>query len=588
MTEALGRWALILNGEDIPDREAIGGKAHSVAKMQSLGLNGPPAFVVTTAACSHYLEHKTVPDDLADELWRGIAYLEEALGRSFGGERAPLLVSVRSGAAVSMPGMMDTVLNLGINAEAERALAEESGDAAFAHEVHRRFYQMYAKIVLKTPADDLAPDADAADWRAAIADAGGGEVPQDPREQLLAAVGAVFGSWNARRAKRYRKHHGIADDLGTAALVQAMVFGNLDDRSGTGVLFSRNPLDGAPEPYGEYLHRAQGEDVVSGERTPVPIETMKESLPDAHAELMKAAALLERAHGDVQDIEFTVQQSELFFLQSRAAKRGPQAAVRFAVDLAEEGIVDKATALKRLNAEQVRILLRPRLADEAAAEDAEVLARGEPACQGIGVGTVVADPDEAFDRAEAGEAVVLARRTTSPDDVHGMTHARAVITELGGATSHAAVVSRALGVPCVVGCGEGALTALAGKTVTVDGDKGRIVAGSLPVKSPTEHDDPYLAELVAWARERAPLRVVRPEEVGDTDIFDLDRAEGADEVERYADLLKGRRAAKGGLIATDEGVAAAIDAGVETIVCDHVLPPLIAAIHHAEGGQGRD
>jgi len=580
MDTRLGRWSLLLEGDEIPDKALIGGKAYSLATMQALGLTVPPAFVITTEACRRYLETGDLPEGLAKEVEKGLVHLEKATGRNFAKGPSPLLVSVRSGAAISMPGMMDTILNLGINEESEDALAQETGDPAFARDTHRRFHEMYAKTVLGAPIGQLAAQESPESWKHVVEEVSGATIPEDPKVQLMAAITAVFESWNARRAKRYRKHHGIGDKHGTAALVPAMVFGTLDERSGTGVLFSRNPLDGHAEPYGEFLARAQGEDVVSGERTPEPVARMQEQLPEAFDTLIHAASVLERHHRDVQDIEFTVQRGELFLLQSRAAKRSPKAAVRFAVDLAEEGILDKDTALARVSSDQVRMMLRPRLKDTEAADRAAVMAEGEPACQGIGVGTVVSNPDEANTRAERGESIILARRTTSPEDVHAMTHAKGVITELGGSTSHAAVISRALGVPCVVGCGEETVTGLIGKTVTVDGDSGRVYAEALPVEAPREADDPRLRTLIEWARERSPIQVVPPDTLKAADVIDLDHSAGGEDVARYPEVLKGYTAAKGGLIATDEGVQCALAAGLQTIGAEPVLPPLLAAAHH--------
>ncbi|MGE3849921.1 MAG: pyruvate, phosphate dikinase [Gammaproteobacteria bacterium] len=575
MASALGKFLLALDGAALPPRELIGGKAWSVARMLSLGLPVPPAVVITTDACRAYLETGSVPTELAAEIDAAVAWLEQATGREFGGAR-PLLVSVRSGAAISMPGMMDTVLNLGINDTTEAALAAESGDAGFARDTHRRFLELYANIVLKATLAEDTPH-DPASLRAAIA-AQGEAVPEDPRAQLLAAVNAVFDSWNSRRARRYRQHHGIADSLGTAVTVQAMVFGNLDDRSGTGVLFSRNPLTGDLAPYGEYLHRAQGEDVVSGKFTPEPLSALEASAPEVHAQLLKASATLEAENADVQDIEFTVQQGKLFLLQTRSAKRAPQAAVRFAVDMVDEGRIDAATALSRVQAEQIRTLLKPRLA-AGATDGATLLGQGEPACQGVGSGVVVGDSDTAEARAAAGEAVVLARATTSPEDVHGMIAAHAVITEQGGATSHAAVVSRALGVPCIVGCGAGALAALAGQVVTVDANEGRIYAGALPVVTPDESDDPRLAKLTAWAEAASPITVLRDGAPEAAEAFDLGAVEGGEDVEKLPALLAGKSIVRGGAIESDAGVAAALAAGVRTIVARHPLPVLLAAIH---------
>ena len=575
MAKPLGSYVLALDGSALPSRELIGGKAWSVARMLSLGLRVPPAGVITTDACRTYLETGSVPAELGAELDAAIAWLESATGRQFGGDK-PLLVSVRSGAAVSMPGMMDTVLNLGINATTEAALAAEAASETFARDTHRRFLELYANIVLKaTLVENTCGDP--AGLRAEIASQGEA-VPDDPRAQLLAAINAVFDSWNSRRARRYRQHHGIADSLGTAVTVQAMVFGNLDARSGTGVLFSRNPLTGERLPYGEYLHRAQGEDVVSGKFTPEPLSALAASAPEVHAQLMKAAATLEQENADVQDIEFTVQHGELYLLQTRSAKRAPEAAVRFAVDMVDEGRIDKQTALSRVQAEQIRSLLKPRLA-EGATEGATVLAQGEPACQGVGSGVVVGDSDSAEQHAQAGVAVVLARATTSPEDVHGMIAAHAVITEQGGATSHAAVVSRALGVPCIVGCGAGTLVTLAGQMVTVDANSGHIYAGLLPVVTPDESDDPRLAKLTAWAVAASPITVLRENDPAAATAFDLGAVEGGEDPDKLPALLIGKTCVRGGAIESDVGVAAALAAGVTTIVARHPLPVLLAAIH---------
>ncbi len=573
---ALGQFILALDGDELPSREQIGGKAWSVARMLALGLPVPSAVVITTDACRAYLESGRLPETLPAELDAAVRWLERESGRHFGGE-PPLLVSVRSGAAISMPGMMDTVLNLGINEVTERALAEEVGAPEFARDTHRRFLELYASIVLKlTLPDDIARDPTA--LRAAI-EAQGCSVPRTPREQLEAAVLAVFESWNSRRARRYRQHHGIADSAGTAVTVQAMVFGNLDQRSGTGVLFSRNPLTGDRAPYGEYLHCAQGEDVVSGKFTPEPLSSLAIALPAVHDQLLAAAATLEREHRDVQDIEFTVQQGRLFLLQARSAKRAPQAAVRFAVDMVAESRIDAATALTRVSAEQIRTLLKPRLA-AGATDGATVIARGEPACQGVGGGAVVTDSDEAETRHAAGEKIVLARATTSPEDVHGMIAAAAVITEQGGSTSHAAVVSRALGVPCIVGCGAGTVSLLAGQVVTVDANLGVIYAGALAVVSPREDDDPALAQLTQWAAEQCPLTVVARGQAGAA-LFDLDEVDGGEDPERLAGLIAGKTIVGGGAIESDAGVAAALAAGVTTIAARHPLPVMLAALQAA-------
>ncbi len=583
MTVVFGTWTLGLDGKETPGRDLIGGKAWSVARMQALGLTVPPAFVVTTRACAAYLGGGALPDGLEAELASGIAWLEERTGRTFGAGPRPLLVSVRSGAPISMPGMMDTVLNLGTTDTTEAALAAECGDAKFARDTHRRFLDLYTRIVLKAGEIELDHTGDPAAWRAAIAKASGAGVPDAVHDQLRGAVRAVFESWNSRRAKRYRQHHGIADSLGTAVTVQAMVFGNADEQSGTGVLFSRNPLTGDPAPYGEYLPRAQGEDVVSGKFTPKPLTVLKDALPQAYDGLMKAAQALEKAGRDVQDIEFTVERGQLYLLQSRAAKLAPQAAVKIAVDLVRDGLIDETTALQRVTPDQLRIVLAPRLS-EATRQKAKVLAAGEGASPGVGIGIVVGDSDEAERRVQAGEIVVLARPTTSPEDLHGMIASRAVVTEQGGSTSHAAVVGRALGLPCVVGCGAGALAALTGKTVTVDGQSGTVFDGALPIEAPDESGNDLLVTFATWAAARAKLRVISPAEAKGLAVADLDGNDAAadpEQIDAVVAGLKGARGAKGGAIASDEGVRAAIAAGLDFIVAQPVLPPLLAAARAA-------
>ncbi len=578
MTPTFGQYLLAIDGTSLPDRQLIGGKAWSIARMRSLGLPVPPAFVITTRACTAFLDTGSLPATLGDELAAGMAWLEAATGGTFGGGPRPLLVSVRSGAAVSMPGMMDTVLNLGINDATQTALGELAGDADFAHDTHRRFLDLYARIVLKGELAELDPQATATRWRADITQATGQSVPEDPHAQLLAAVQAVFESWNSRRARKYRQHHGIPHTLGTAVTVQAMVFGNLDAASGTGVLFSRNPLTGAPSPYGEYLARAQGEDVVSGRHTPQPLSTLARDLPRVHAELLAAAAILERENNDVQDIEFTIQHSQLYLLQTRAAKRAPAAALRFAIDMVAEGQIDIATALARVTAEQVRAVLSPCLAEGAVAS-ARLLAQGEPASQGVGIGVVVENTDEAERRALAGEAVVLARAITSPDDVHGMLVCRAIITEQGGTTAHAALVSRDLGKPCVVGCGTASVTSLVGQLVTVDGGSGKIYAGALAVTVPDENADPSLVTLTQWAAAAAPLQVLAVAPPGP--VLDLNTVVGGADSTQLAGLLAGHAVVRGGAIASPGGVRAALAAGVKIICASPRLPVLLAACEAA-------
>jgi len=467
---------VVLDGSTGADRTLLGGKAWSIDRMRGLGIPVPPAFALTTAVCMRFYDaDRVVPSDVLDALPRAMAGLEAATGRTFGGGDRPLLVSVRSGAAISMPGMMDTVLNLGMTDDVQKALG--SVDPDYAADTRRRFIDQFAKVV-------------------------GREAPADPWDQLHAAIEAVFSSWHSERARWYRRNAGIPDDGGTAVTVQAMVFGNLDDRSGTGVLFSRDPLTGQAQVYGEWLQRGQGEDVVSGRANAQPLSTMAESMPEAHTALMVATATLEHDGRDVQDIEFTVENGTLWLLQTRAAKRSPEAAVRIAVEMQREGILSVTEALDRVTAEQVEALLRPRI-DPAAIADAEVLASGKPACPGIAIGVVVTDAEEAQDRADDGDDVVLARRTTDPDDVGGMSAAKAVITELGGSTSHAAVVCREMGVVCVVGCGVDTVTSLAGQTITVDGAGGNVYKGALLVVDASSLEDPNLSQLTQWARDEA-------------------------------------------------------------------------------------
>ncbi len=548
-------WTVLLGGRGLPDRAVIGGKAWSIARMAALGLDVPPAFVIGTPACNAYLEADEFPPGLEAEIAAGVAWLEAQTGRSFGSGDKRLLLSIRSGAVISMPGMMDTVLNLGIDEEGEAALAAETGLPDFARDTQRRFRELYRAIVLK------AADA---------------EITGDVTSQLFAAVRSVFDSWNTRRARRYREHNGIAHDLGTAVTVQAMVFGNLDDTSGTGVLFSRNPLSGEPVPYGEYLPRAQGEDVVSGKFTPLGLDAMQSHVPQAYSALLRATDLLERENGDVQDIEFTVQSGKLYLLQSRSAKRAPGAAVRIAVDMVDENRIDAATALSRISAEQVVTLLLPRLA-AGATDGAQVLARGEGACPGVATGVLVADANEAERRAAAGEAVVLVRATTSPDDVHGMIAASAVVTEQGGSTSHAAVVSRALGRPCVVGVGSGAV-ARAGTRVTVDGAAGLVYAGALETEVPHEDDHPQLARLIAWAQERSPVRVLRSGTGDVAGAIDIDRVIAETSVEDLAAALAGQSTARGSGLANPAIARIARRSGVTTMITDPVLPALLVAL----------
>jgi pyruvate,orthophosphate dikinase len=495
----------------------------------------------------------------------GVATLEQESGRRFGDRSAPLLVSVRSGAPVSMPGMMDTILNLGINDEVEEGLAQLCRDPAFARNTHVRFIREFGHMVLGGDVDSFSEQATPASLRAAIVEDTGREFPSDPYDQLRAAVGAVFDSWVSRRAIAYRQHWGIPEDGGTAAVVQSMVFGNLGSNSGTGVLFTRDPVTGAPEMYGEWLPGGQGDDVVGGSVDPLPLDLMAEQLPDAYTELVEAGRLLEHENRDVQDIEFTVEAGRLYLLQARTAKRSAQAAVRTAVELVSEGAIDRLTALKRVTPEQVTSVLSPRLSEEVQAL-AAVLARGIPACPGVVSGFVVLDPHAVE---SANVDVILARPTTSPEDVPAMIAARGIVTETGGSTSHAAVVSRALGRPSVLGVGEGVTAEWEGAEVTIDGTSGVVYAHRLHTTEVRYEDVHALETLVAWARELSPVEVVeKAEDVLDLDRFGMDFDEkGQLDVDLLAEHMRGADAVSGSMLASADGARAVLKAGVPTVVC---------------------
>jgi pyruvate,orthophosphate dikinase len=493
-------WYFLLNGSSLPPVEDIGGKARSLARLHQLDLACPVAFVLPTQVCHAYtdLDHK-LPPEAEEALHLGIACLEESSGKQFGQGSRPLLLSVRSGAPVSMPGMMDTVLNLGINDAVEQTLATESLDVEFARDTHRRFVLSYGRIVLKADLDDetAAPDQ----LRAAALVETGQAVPVDPWEQLRGAVCAVLDSWQSSRSRAYRRHMNIPDSLGTAVTIQEMVFGNLGANSGTGVLFSRDPLSGAREPYGEYLPGGQGEDVVSGERTPLSLSDLAEQLPAVYEQLLHSAQLLEQEDRDMQDIEFTVEQGRLYLLQSRRAKRAPASAVRLAVDFVDDGLITEEEALNRITVDQVEHVLRPRLGDHER-NNAVVLALGEAASPGVATGVALSDPDEVERRAKNGESVVFVTTTTSPEHVQAMISSVAVCTETGGSTSHAAVVCRGLGRPAVVGCGVGVVGELEGREVTVVGDTGQVFVGRLLLHAVDEVDEKYLSRLREWVTSR--------------------------------------------------------------------------------------
>jgi pyruvate,orthophosphate dikinase len=474
-----------LDGRAGLPREVLGNKGYGIDSMRRQGLPVPPAFCITTEVCARFFANPgRCLDDIWNEVREKMRWLEAETSRTFGHGPRPMLVSVRSGAAQSMPGMMDTVLDLGIDDAVEDALAG-AASAEFARDTRNRFLDMHRRIVL-----------------------GGdehGKVPADPWVQLGGAIEAVFASWKSPRAITYRAHHGLDAGAGTAVVVQAMVFGNLARDSGTGVLFSRNPVTGANEPFGEWLANGQGEDVVSGNVNVEPIAALRDDQPVVYEQLMTSARTLERLGADVQDIEFTVEEGKLWLLQTRVAKRSAHAAVRLALQLRHEGLIDDAETLRRVTPAHVETLLAPSLQPETRLA-ATLLAKGLPACPGVVSGKAYTDVDEALDAADEGEDVVLVRTATSPDDVQGMLAARGIVTEIGGATSHAAVVSREIGLPAVVGCGTGVAAALAGKLITVDGAEGEVRGGVLERTAWSETDSPDLAELAEIARRTSPIR----------------------------------------------------------------------------------
>ena len=518
----------------------LGGKGANLAEMASIGLPVPPGFTITTEVCTYYYAHgETYPEDLADEVEAALAAIEREVGGRFGDTRNPLLVSVRSGARVSMPGMMDTVLNLGLNDETV---------TGFAYDSYRRFIQMYSDVVLgvehhlfeeaiETLKMDrgLVQDTElgAADWRELVAifkeevkSALGRPFPQDPKEQLWGAIGAVFSSWNIDRAKVYRRLHNIPEEWGTAVNVQAMVFGNRGETSATGVAFTRNPSTGEKAIYGEFLVNAQGEDVVAGIRTPQHLTkaarlaagddkpSMEEVMPEVFAQLSEVFATLERHYRDMQDIEFTVQEGKLWMLQTRAGKRTAKAALKIAVDMVAEGLIDEEEAVLRVEPEALDQLLHPTLDPDA---PRDVVARGLPASPGAASGAVVFTADEAEARAREGEDVILVRIETSPEDIHGMHAAKGILTARGGMTSHAAVVARGMGRPCVSGAGAlridiaagtmsaGGRTIQRGEIITIDGSTGEVMVGEIPTLQPELVGD--FATLMEWADRYRRMRV---------------------------------------------------------------------------------
>ncbi len=518
-------------------RDLLGGKGAGLAEMSRVGLPVPPGFSITTAVCNEYnARGKTFPPGLMNEVRRALATVERKMGKRFGDPKAPLLVSVRSGAKFSMPGMMDTVLNLGLNEETLRGLAEATGNERFAEDAHRRFVQMFGKIVLDVPGErferiieahkrrvgaHLDTDLTAQDLREItqafkdlIRRETQVEFPTDPWVQLEMAIRAVFDSWMGKRAVDYRNFNKIPHDLGTAVNVQAMVFGNMGSDSATGVAFTRDPATGEKALYGEYLPNAQGEDVVAGIRTPHPISQMKDELPTVYGQFQKVAKMLERHYKDIQDLEFTVERGRLWMLQTRSGKRTAQAAVKVAVDMVREKLITRDEALMRVEPEQIYQLLLPRFDpdDKAAAErEGKLLARGLNASPGAATGAAVFDADTAVEIGGNGLAVILVRPETNPDDVHGMLVSRGILTARGGATSHAAVVARGLGKPCVAGAEAirvdpqarqltvNATVIRQGEPISIDGTTGEVFGRAIRTIDPDLSKDRDLQTLLGWA-----------------------------------------------------------------------------------------
>ena len=532
------KWVYLFREGNASMRDLLGGKGAGVAEMTRTGVPVPPGFTITTEACNAYYDSgKQFPEGMWEQVLVALKEIEQQTGKTFGDPANPLLVSVRSGAKFSMPGMMDTVLNLGLNTATREGLSKLTGNPRFAADAYRRFIQLFGKIVLDVSGErfehqmeiakghgerldtDLSTDElleIAEKFKAIVKADAGVEFPEDPLEQLREAIGAVFSSWNGRRAIDYRRINKISDKLGTGVNVQSMVFGNMGDDSATGVAFTRSPSTGEAEIFGEYLVNAQGEDVVAGVRTPQPIYKLQETMPEVYAQFHTIAKQLEFHYKDVQDVEFTIERGKLWMLQTRNGKRTAAAALKIAVDLEREGVIDKATAVQRIEPHTLDQLLHPMI-DPKARETAHVLTTGLPASPGAASGTAVFDPDEAEHMAADGHKVILIRVETAPEDFHGMVAAQAILTARGGMTSHAAVVARGMGKPCVAGAGDLRISYAdqsvtvngtiikKGEWVTLDGSTGEVFAGKMPTVEPEMSGD--FAEFMSWADEFRTLGV---------------------------------------------------------------------------------
>ncbi|MBZ4672383.1 pyruvate, phosphate dikinase [Deferribacterales bacterium Es71-Z0220] len=521
---------------DGKDKNLLGGKGAGLAEMTNLGIPVPPGFTITTEACIEYQKKHGYPEGMWEQTLEAMKKLEEAVGKNFGSTENPLLVSVRSGARVSMPGMMDTVLNLGLNDETVKGLAKASGNERFAYDSYRRFIQMFGDVVLgvdhhkfekvlRKMKQDRNVESDTelnaedlkqlvAEYKKIVEDETGKPFPQDTTKQLEFAINAVFNSWDNQRAKTYRKLNKIPDDWGTAVNIVAMVFGNMGDDCGTGVAFTRNPSTGEKEFFGEFLINAQGEDVVAGIRTPEPIARLKDEMPEVFAQLEDVYKKLETHYKDMQDIEFTVERKKLYMLQTRSGKRTAKAAVKIAYDMFKEGLIDKKTAVLRVLPEQVDQLLHPMIDPK---EKYATIAKGLPASPGAAVGKVVFSAEDAEKMAAAGEKVILVRNETSPEDIGGMHASEGILTATGGMTSHAAVVARGMGKCCVAGCGAlkideakkvftvGDNVVKEGDFITINGSTGEVILGKVTLIEPELSGE--FAEILKWADEFRTLGV---------------------------------------------------------------------------------
>ena len=540
------KWVYLFSEGNKDMRDLLGGKGAGVAEMTNAGLPVPPGFTITTEACNEFYRlGQKFPAGMWDQVLASLKVVEKQTGKKFGDPKNSLLVSVRSGAKMSMPGMMDTVLNVGLNEQTLQGLAKLTNNERFAYDAYRRLIQMFGRIVKGIDGEKFEhileahkaktagkKDTDLTvemlkeivrDYKALYKQELGEEFPSDPIEQMRQAIEAVFGSWFGKRAVDYRNYNKIPHDLGTAANVQTMVFGNMGFDSGTGVAFTRNPSTGEKALYGEYLLNAQGEDVVAGVRTPRKIVELKGEMPEAFDQFVQITQMLETHYRDVQDMEFTIEHGRLWMLQTRSGKRTAAAAVKTAVDMAHEGLISEQEAVMRVTGEQVDQLLHPvfdEAAKKAAHQSGAYLAKGLNASPGAATGKAYFDADTAEERANAGEAVMLVRPETSPDDVHGMLVARGILTQHGGATSHAAVVARGLNKPCVAGCEDLAIdkekrhlttskgtVIKEGEFISIDGTTGEVFAGQIPTKEPKWEDQQDLIELLSWADEYSRLQV---------------------------------------------------------------------------------